>query len=49
MSNGFRQAPAGSKKEMMKAFNAELRNLNMATRISQMMMKKLATDIERLD
>lgn len=48
-SNGQRQQPLLSKAEQIKTVTAELKNLSMATRITQMMLQKLATDVERLD
>jgi len=48
-SNGFRQTTAPSRKEQYRQITTELQNLSMATRISQMMMQKLAGEVERLD
>lgn len=47
--NGFRQQALPSRKDQMRQVTTELQNLSMAMRISQMMMQKLATDVERLD
>lgn len=48
-TKGFRQQALPNKKEQMRSLQVELQNLSMAMRISQMMMQKLATDMERLD
>ena len=41
MSNGLRQKPQGSTKDKFRAFEAELKNMQMAGRISQMMVQQL--------
>lgn len=41
MKNGFRQSASGSKKEVLKGLQAEVKNLQMALRINQMMTQQL--------
>lgn len=46
---GFRQPQAPSKKELARQTATELKNLQMATRISQMMLQQMANNMQRLD
>lgn len=48
-TNGFRTPQAPSKKDQMRQITTELQNIQMATRITQMLLQKFAKDIERLD
>ncbi len=41
MSNGFRQKPQGSTKDKFRSFETELKNSQMASRITQMMVQQL--------
>jgi len=48
-TNGFRTPQAPSKKDQMRQITTELQNIQMATRITQMLLQKFSKDIERLD
>lgn len=55
MNNGFRQQPSGGKKEAIKNMQTELKNMQMAMRINQMMTQQIiqqfsnaGTDIENV-
>lgn len=47
--NGFRDAAAGSKKEQLKQLQIEVKNMQMAQRISQMMHQQLINKLTALD
>lgn len=49
MANGFRQQKGPSKKEQARQVQTEIKNLNMAVRISQMMTQQMVTTLQRLD
>lgn len=46
MKNGFRVPPQASKNEQMRELQVELKNQEMATRISQMMIKQLMESLK---
>jgi hypothetical protein len=49
MMNGFRQPPAGTgRKEKLKAFDKKLANLEMASRISQLMTQQLMQNMKNM-
>jgi hypothetical protein len=45
---GFRVQPQGSKKDQMRAIDTELKNMQMAGRISQMMIQQLMQNIKSM-
>lgn len=48
MSKGFRVPPTPSKNEQMRNIDTELKNLQMAGRVSQMMIQQLLTNIKSM-
>lgn len=46
MKNGFRQVPQAGRKERIREMDAELKNLSMASRISQMMTQQLMQNLK---
>lgn len=47
--NGFREPASGSKKEQFKQMQTELKNSQLAQRISQMMMQQVLNKLQALD
>ena len=48
MKNGFRVPPQGSKNEQMRELQVEIKNQEMANRISQMMIKQLMENLKSI-
>jgi hypothetical protein len=48
MKNGFRQQPQSSRKERLQGLEVELKNMQMAARISQMMTQQIMQNNQRM-
>jgi hypothetical protein len=48
MNNGFRQQPASSKKEVIRNMQTEMKNMQMAMRINQMMTQQIIQQFQNI-
>lgn len=48
-SNGFRKQPSSGKKQQIAQMQVEMQNLQMAIRVSQMMMQQLVSQIQKMN